>query len=194
MRTTKYDYICLMRYATFGGYDPITGQTNPTVTLRQELWVRAFFRPDKQGNEFVPFVVDATSNFVIYNEKNLGTLFIRDIPKWPMFASPYRPTIPVYPANIYAWWPVQRTQFDSNAPATNFNWVKFQGLSNTTVGTRFSKHYEAKLASLIPTDVVPAAIGYAPESSAPLTVSFEQAEQRLHTVIQIGDKIVNPKE
>lgn len=188
MRSTKYDWICLMRYAQFGGFDPGTGGTLPVITVRQEQWVRAFFRPDGVGSQFTPYT-DGQVEY--YGEKNLGHLFIVDLPKWEPIPNPQRPGNFATPIQVYAFWPVVRPNFDADAPATNYNWVPVLGVTNAKIGTRFNKHYQAQLAQLKPEDVLTGNIAREPDSSAPLTDTFEQVEQRLRTVIQIGQSIVN---
>lgn len=192
MRSTKYDWICLMRYAQFGGYDPSTGDTKPVVTVRQEQWVRAFFRADGVGSQFQPYSLDGgTSGIEYYGEKNLGKLFIKDLPNWSPIEDPTTPGKFATPTQVYAFWPVIRPNFDANAPATRFNWVPILGVTNAKIGTRFSKHYQAQLAQLQPSDVLDGNIAREPDSSAPLTDTFEEVEQRLRIVLQVGQSIVN---
>lgn len=193
MRSTKYEWFALRRWARSGGYDPNTGDTNPIIIQTQDIWVKAFYRPDGTGNEFVPYVLDAKTGWAIYNELNLGKFYLREIPKWPPMYNPYTGTR-IFPANVWVWVDVARPNFDADSNTTRFNWVKIQGNFNATVGTRFNKHYEAKLASLTPDDVLAEGLAGAPAARVETVNTFEQAEARLRTVLSIADGQLNPKE
>lgn len=193
MRTTKYEWVCLMRYARSGGYDPTTGDTKPIITQRQELWVKAYTRPEKTGNSFQQYVTDGLQT--VYSENNYGVLYLKEIPIWPPMLDPYTGGR-LYPVNVFCWWRVVRSQLDAEADTTRNNWVRVQGGANNTIGTRFNKFYDIKIARLSvldePFQGAPAGnlVG-PPTTSPPATISFEQAEQRLRTVLSIADGELN---
>lgn len=202
MRTTKYSWICLAREADYSGYDPVSGGVggpgpgDKPLHLRQEIWIKAFFRDDKIGTEYTA----KTDGTFIYNGVDtFGLLYFRTIPKWPADFVPlanskgkvFQPDIK---PTAYVWWEVVNpTANGSNVVGSTNNWIPLIGVSNTAIGTRFNKHYEGKLSSFNK-NILPLDNKGAPITTPPSVESFEQAEQRLHTVIQIGDSIVNPKE
>lgn len=200
MRTTKYDWLCFCRtFQTGGEYDPETGGVTPMEYFRQELWVKSFFRPDKDGNALsVQKVTTGNGGYYFeYTNLNAGNLFVKNIPAWPKpeftlaNGKPFTPK--VQEGNrVYAYWERPSTAFDAREEFTNKVWVPIIAVSDTAVGTRFNKHYEVKVASNIQgfNEIEKEFAG--PPVTTPQTVlSFEQVEQRLNTVIQIGDNIVN---
>lgn len=202
MRTTKYDWICFARtFETGGDYDPETGGVTPIEWFRQELWVKAFFRPNRDGNTNAITTQEVSGGFIyVYTNLNEGKLFVRQIPTWPaptFTKANGQPFTPVITADtkVYVYWASPSVAFDTSEVFTQRVWVPIIGVADTAIGTRFSKHYEVKIASNIQGfNVIQEETSGPPATTPPSVLDYEQAEARLNTVIQIGDSIVNPQE
>ena len=196
MRTTKYEWVCLARNATYGEYAPETsgivgpGPGDTQLKTRQEQWVKAYIRPDKVGNEFAP----KTDGSVVYwGENTFGVMYLTAVPTWtpapPLADSKGKVYQPVYGSVSYVWWAVIRPTVTDADWQTDRNWIPVIGVSNTATGTRFNKHYECKVSNF--NKNVSPINDTSPPNTEPTTVTtFEQAEARLRTVIHIGDGII----
>lgn len=200
MRTTKYDWICFARtFQTGGEYDPDTGGVTPFEYFRQELWVKALFRAARDGNTNAITQQEVSGGFVyVYTNLNEGRLYVRQIPTWPQASftkadgSIFTPVI-TSNTKVFVYWSSPTVAFDTAEVFTNEVWVPIIGVADTAIGTRFSKHYEVKIASNIQGfNLIQPEVGGPPATTPPSVTDFEQAEARLNTVIQIGDGIVNP--
>lgn len=202
MRTTKYNWVCIAREAEYSGYDSSTGGVggpgpgDKQLYVRQEIWIRAFTRDDKIGTEYT----STSDGQIIWDGVNtFGLIYFRDSPTWnePFLPLPNSKGKLFYPslkntAFVY-WETISPSAGSTNLVSSRNSWIPLIGVSNTAIGTRFSKHYEGKLSS-INKNILPLENSGPPITTPPSVESFEQAEQRLHTIIQIGDSFVNPKE
>lgn len=197
MRTTKYDWLCVVRTFNFPGeFDPGTSSVTGIEDFRQEQWIKAFYRPFRDGNKVeVGKEIVPGGQAWIYKPLNAGSLFVRNIPSWPtpVFTrkngKPFKPK--VSDGFVFIYWPAPTVTFDAGEAPNLNTWVPIVSVSNVSVGTRFDKHYEVLISSNIEGyNVIKPAVSSPPQTE-PLTVeTFEQAEARLNTVINIGSGII----